>query len=238
MSPAENFDFINEYLGLVSPIIREPQGVIDRDTGDAVMALFAGNPENALKAAIVTLKRLSDYNAQRAKGNGQPVTIGIGLNTGSLMLGIVGEKQRMQGDIFSDDVNLAHRLEGLSKRYGVSIVVSENTLEKLANRENYHTRFLGKVQVKGKQTAVAVYEIFNGEPERMIDLKLKTKADFERGLAHYTAKEFADASVCFNTVVKTNPDDKTAKLYLERSAQFMVQGVPEAWQGVEAMEGK
>jgi adenylate cyclase len=67
---------------------------------------------------------------------------------------------------------------------------------------------------------------------------LKTKADFEQGLHHYFAKEFTEASVCFNNVLKVNPEDRTARLYLERSAQFMVRGVPEDWEGVEAMESK
>ncbi|MFQ5630159.1 MAG: ATP-binding protein, partial [bacterium] len=238
MTPAENFAFINEYMGLVSPIIRDHHGFIDRYTGDAVMALFPRSVEDAIANAITTLNRLEEFNTAQARAKKAPVKIGIGLNTGSLMLGIVGEKKRMQGDIFSDAVNLAHRLEGLSKRYGVSIVASEATLNKLANREAYHMRFLGKIQVKGKQAPVSVFEIFDGDPERTIDLKLKTKADFERGLAFYLAKEFAEASVCFNKVLQKNPEDKTTKLYLERSAQFMVQGVPDGWEGVEAMEGK
>jgi len=144
----------------------------------------------------------------------------------------------MQGDIFSDAVNLANRIEGLSKLYGVSVVVSEQTLSRLSKASQYHQRFLGKVQVKGKKESVSVFEIYNGDPEPMIELKLKTKADFEQGLHHYFAKDFAEASVCFKNVLKANVADKTAKLYLERSAQFMVQGVPEEWAGVEAMESK
>jgi two-component system sensor histidine kinase ChiS len=85
---------------------------------------------------------------------------------------------------------------------------------------------------------VPVFEIYDGDPEEMIALKLKTKSDFEEGLELYYKKEFAEAAVCFKQVRKTNPDDKTATLYLERAAQFMVRGVPEEWDGVETLEHK
>ena len=89
--------------------------------------------------------------------------------------------------------------------------------------------------IKGKKESVSVFEIYDSDPEHLIELKLKTKTDFENGLILYFKKEFAEASVCFNKVHKMNPSDKTAKLYLERSAQFMVQGVPDYWEGVETL---
>jgi class 3 adenylate cyclase len=238
MTPAENFAFINEYFNIASPTVREHHGFVDRYTGDAIMALFPRQAEDALNNSIVTLKKLQGFNAERAKRNEPAIQIGVGLHTGNLMLGIVGEKERTQGDIFSDAVNLTNRIEGLCKFYGASIVVSEITLNKLANRGGYHTRFLGKVQVKGKDVPISLYEVYDGDAEPIIELKLKTKADFEQGLLHYFAKDFAEASVCFKNVLKANGEDKTARLYLERSAQFMVQGVPEDWEGVEAVESK
>jgi class 3 adenylate cyclase len=238
MTPQENFAFINAYLEKFSPMIRDHDGIVGRYTGDAIMALFPQQAEDALKAAIATLKLLAKHNEERRVKGELAIQLGIGLHTGSLMLGIVGERERAQGDIFSDAVNLAHRIEGLSKLYGVSIVISKQTLSRLPEADRYHRRFLGKVQVKGKKEPVSVFEIYDGDPEPIVELKLETKADFEEGLHHYFAKEFAEASVCFNNVLKANAEDKTARLYLERSAQFMVRGVPEDWEGVEAMESK
>ncbi len=238
MTPAENFAFINEYFSIASPTVREHHGFVDRYTGDAIMALFPRQTEEAVNNSIATLKQLQGFNAERVKRNGPAINIGVGLHTGNLMLGIVGEQERMQGDIFSDAVNLTNRIEGLCKFYGASVVVSETTLSKLAHRGDYHTRFLGKVQVKGKDVPIALYEVYDGDAEAIIELKLKTKADFEQGLLHYFAKDFAEASVCFKNVLKANAGDKTARLYLERSAQFMVQGVAEGWEGVEAVESK
>ncbi|MCI0698767.1 adenylate/guanylate cyclase domain-containing protein [candidate division KSB1 bacterium] len=188
------------------------------------MALFPRQAEDAVNNSIATLKQLQGFNAERVKRNAPAIQIGVGLHTGNLMLGIVGEQERMQGDIFSDAVNLTNR--------------SEITLNKLTNRGDYHTRFLGKVQVKGKDVPISLYEVYDGDAEPIIELKLKTKADFEEGLNDYFEKKFAEASVCFTKVLKVNPADKTARLYLERSAQFMVQGVPEDWEGVEAVEQK
>jgi two-component system sensor histidine kinase ChiS len=237
MTPAENFAFINEYFSIASPTVREYHGFVDRYTGDAIMALFPRQAEDAVNNAIATLKRLRQHGSVGTR-HAASLQIGIGLHTGNLMLGIVGEKERLQGDIFSDAVNLTNRIEGLCKFYGASIVVSEITLNKLTNRGDYHTRFLGKVQVKGKDVPISLYEVYDGDAEAIIELKLKTKGDFEEGLHRYFDKDFTEASVCFKNVLKTNAEDKTARLYLERSAQFMVQGVPEEWEGVEAVESK
>jgi signal transduction histidine kinase/class 3 adenylate cyclase/streptogramin lyase len=238
MTPAENFDFINEYFSIASPTVRDHHGFVDRYTGDAIMALFPRQVEDAVDNSIATLKKLQEFNAERVKRNEPVINIGVGIHTGNLMLGIVGEQERMQGDIFSDAVNLTNRIEGLCKFYGASIVVSEITLNKLANRGEYHTRFLGKVQVKGKDVPISLYEVYDGDAEPIIELKLKTKADFEEGLKRYFAREFAQAVVCFKNVLNVHAEDKTAEIYLRRAARFVVEGVPEDWEGIEAMESK
>jgi two-component system sensor histidine kinase ChiS len=238
MTPAENFAFINEYFSIASPTVREYHGFVDRYTGDAIMALFPRSAEDAVNNSITTLQRVRAFNGEREKIGKPAINIGVGIHTGNLMLGIVGEQERMQGDIFSDAVNLTNRIEGLCKFYGASIVVSEITLDKLVNRGDYHTRFLGKVQVKGKDVPISLYEVCDGDAEAIIELKLKTKADFEEGLKYYFSREFDQAVVCFKSVLKIHPNDKTAELYLRRSARFVVEGVPEAWEGVETMESK
>ena len=238
MTPQENFCFINDYLGHMGPIVREHHGVIDKFIGDAIMALFQQKADEAIQAAIRMLQTLRAYNQERQKTGHAPVHIGIGVNTGSLMLGIIGEHGRMDGTVISDSVNLASRLEGLTKVFGASLLISEQSLGALESPERYHSRFLGKVQVKGKNTAVAVFEIYNGDSQEDIELKNTTRAKFEEGLQHYFSREFAEAAVFFKNVLRENSSDKAARLYLERSAQFMVQGVPDEWQGIEAIEYK
>ncbi len=233
MTPQENFEFLNEYLKHVTPPIRANNGFIDKYIGDAVMAIFPGNPQDAVNASIGMLKQLDVYNRER-----QTLRIGIGLHSGTLMLGTIGDEDRMDGTVISDTVNLASRLEGLTKKYGASLIISESTLAGLEHPEHYRSRFLGKVQVKGKQEAVSVFEVYDGDPEPVQELKQTTGSHFEEGVQHYFAKEFIEAAACFKQVLTLNTDDKTVQLYLERSAQFMVQGVPDDWQGVETMESK
>lgn len=238
MTPDDNFRFINAYLGQMGPIVRQHQGVIDKFLGDGILAVFQQNADDAVNAAVEMLCTLAEYNDARQQQGRMPIHIGIGINTGAVMLGIIGEADRMDGSVISDSVNLASRLEGLTKVFGASLLISERTLQSLQTPERYYSRFLGKVQVKGKNTVVPVFEIYNGDPPAQIELKLNTKALFEEGLTHYFAKEFAEAAVVFKNVLKAHPSDKPARLYLERSAQYLVQGVPDSWQGVEAMEFK
>jgi len=238
MTPQQNFNFINAYLRRVSPVIKEHNGFIDQYYGDGVMALFPGTPDDAVRAAIAMHRGVDDYNQEREKGGFRPIGIGVGLHIGNLRLGIIGSEDRLQGAVVADAVNLTARLEGLTRIYGSSITLSELTLSRLEDPGAYKHRFVDKVQVKGKKEPVSVYELFDGDPPSSKELKEQTKESFEAGLRLYYDKRFSEASVQFNQVLETNPKDKAARIYLERSAHYMVQGVPEDWTGVEALTKK
>ena len=238
MSPQENFEFLNAYLQRVGPVIRQHHGFIDKYIGDAIMALFPEKPDDALQAAIAKRKEIEQYNFERHKQGQIPIDIGSGIHTGRLMLGTIGEDLRMEGTVISDAVNFASRVEGLSKIFGASIVISEQALARLENSSAYNYRFIGRILVKGKNESSAVYDVFDGDDENIIDMKLKTREDFENGLKLYQKKDFTEASVYFNKVLRSNPHDKAAQIYLKRCAQFMVQGVPSDWEGIEMMEEK
>ncbi|MBW8010420.1 MAG: response regulator [Chloroflexi bacterium] len=238
MTPQENFNFLNSYLSKISPVIRENDGFIDTYIGDAVMSLFPKSPDDALQAAIAMSHELTDYNALREEMGHEPISVGTGLHTGSLMLGIIGGEQRMQGTVISDAVNLASRIERLTKKYGVSVIACERTLASLEDTSIYNYRFIDRVQVEGKTEPVTVFEVFDCDTDEMVELKLRTKDDFEEGLHLYYDKKFAEASVKFNRVLELNPEDIAARIYLERAAHFMVHGVPSDWVGVEALTEK
>jgi two-component system sensor histidine kinase ChiS len=238
MSTKENFDFINSYLRTVGPVIRDHKGFIDKYIGDAVMALFPENADDAVSAAIEMHRELFKYNAVNRKKATKDLQIGVGLHSGNLMLGIIGEEQRMEGTVISDAVNLASRMEGLTKMYGASIAITGDTLSRLKDPCVYHIRSFGKIQVKGKKDAVEVYEVFDGDPDSVIQLKLKTENDFKKGMELYLKKDFARACVQFNNVLEINPDDKAADHFLRRSAYLTVDGVSEGWMGVEVLDSK
>ncbi|MCB0213230.1 MAG: GAF domain-containing protein [Anaerolineae bacterium] len=234
MTPQENFNFINAYFSRVSPIIREHQGFIDKYIGDAVMALFPGDSDNAIMAAIAMQKAVGRYNVERQKQGDQSIKIGVGLHMGTVMLGTIGEAKRMDGTVISDAVNLAFRLEGLTKLYGAPIVVSEQTLFNLDNPSRYNFRFLDKVKVKGKQIQVSVFEVFDGSSDEIVELKLKTRTDFEKGLFHYHSQEFREAIECFNNVLELNPKDRAAQVYLRQATHCLWIG----WESVKVLTEK
>jgi two-component system sensor histidine kinase ChiS len=235
MSPRESFAFLNAYLRRVGPVIKEHNGFIDQYYGDGVMALFPGSPDDALMAAISMHTAVEEYNKEREKEGFRFIGIGVGLHLGALMLGIIGSEERMQGAVVADAVILAARIEELTKLYGTSIAISETTLSCLKDPDKYMHRFVDKVRVKGKSKPVSVHEVFDGDPQPVVELKAKTKASFEEGLRLYYNRMFSESSVMFNHVLGKNPEDRAARIYLERSANYMVKGVPDDWTGVETL---
>ncbi len=238
MTPKENFDFLNEYLSSMEPVISRNHGFIDKYIGDSIMALFMGNVENAIDAAIEMRAALSDFNLQRKLDKKQPTNSGIGIHTGNLMLGVVGGHGRMDGTVVSDAVNLASRIEGLTKMYGTSIIISQDTLIKMQDPSRYNYRFLDVVKVKGKKEAVYIFEVLDGEPEDVKKLKIQTKPEFGRALQYYKSKHFDAALELFKKVSKINPSDRAAQLYIVRCKNILEFGIPEDWDGVETLKDK
>ena len=235
MTPQEAFNFINAYLRRVSPQIKECNGFIDQYYGDGVMALFPGTPDHAVEAAVSMQRAVAEYNKERAEDGFDPIGIGVGLHLADLMLGIIGSEDRMQGAVVADAVNLAARIEGLNKMYGSSITLSDETLSEMREPGRYRHRFIDKVRVKGREDAVTVYEVFEGDGDAIVELKEQTKPGFESGLELYYGKKFSEASVHFNQVSEKNPQDLAARIYLKRCANYMVKGVPSDWTGVETL---
>jgi adenylate cyclase len=216
MTPEENFKFINAYLSRMESAIIENNGFIDKFIGDAIMALFSGSADDAVKAGIAMLNRIVEYNQHRANSAYAPIKIGLGINTGSLMLGTVGGKNRMDGTVISDAVNLASRLESLTKNYGVSLLISQQTFLHLHDPSEYSIRFIEKVTVKGKSKAVTVFEVFDGDEPKIKEGKLATKTIFEEALILYQQHLTREAAQRFEEVLSINPTDTVAQIYLER----------------------
>jgi len=125
------FDFVNNHYEQVSLIIRTFKGFIVKYMGDGIMAVFPNRADDALQAAITKQRCVAEYNEHRIKKGDPPIQIGVGLHTGHMMVGVVGQVDRMQGDAISDHVNLASRLEGLTKFYDASIIISSATHQRL-----------------------------------------------------------------------------------------------------------
>ncbi|MEM1168418.1 MAG: ATP-binding protein [Cyanobacteria bacterium P01_H01_bin.35] len=232
MTSQETFAFVNSYLEQVCPEIRDRNGLIIKFMGDGIMAVFPDGVDDAVETAIAQLKKLQKYNHTLKAPDFPPIKIGIGIHWGHMMVGIVGEETRMSGDALSDNVNLTARLEGLTKFYGVSLLISESAFNCLKNPQKYQTRFLDRVYVKGRNKPISVYEVLDGEVNSVQQLKIKTQVDFVLGLQSYRLGELVSAKDYFEKVKEINSSDKTAQLYLERIDELMVTGVPKNWNGV------
>lgn len=225
MSADENFDFINDYIERVTPVIKKNRGFIDKFVGDAVMALFPVNPEDAIQAALDMQEAVIAFNHERKQEGRDPIEVGIGLNTGELMLGTVGDPERIQTTVISDHVNLASRIEDLTKQYHSPVLLSEFSLRQMDRPDLYNLRQLGKIKVKGKKEHIDVYEVIDGDNPQTAELKHRTREQFEEGLAKYFAGKYSSASLNFNAVLETNPDDKAARIYLTKAVQEMNRGL-------------
>ncbi len=224
MSPKENFDFLNDYLGRIGPLIRKHRGFIDKYLGDGLMALFPEKPEDALLAALEIQKAIQGFNEELMEWGKPPIRVGAGIHTGRLMLGTVGEHERMDGTVISDAVNLASRIEGLTRNYGTSIVVSEETLARLEDPNKFCYRFLGKVRVKGKTEPVSVFEIFDLDPKEMRIVKQVTRMEFEKGVMALHSGDYQEARQLFEGILRANPDDAASSLYIRKLDKLVSRG--------------
>src|SRR5258708_32624236 len=192
MTPDENFAFINSYLASMGPVIRTHNGFIDKYIGDAIMALF-DTADDALRAGLAMFDTLDAFNAERRSAGLEPIAIGIGINTGSLMLGTIGEEHRMDGTVISDAVNLASRIEDLTKVYRVGLLISQYTYEQLPEPQAADIRPIDVVLVKGKTHPVTIYEVFQHDPPAERAAKGRTRALLQEGLAALARRDAAQA---------------------------------------------
>lgn len=238
LSPKDNFLFVNGFNNRMGPIVRKNGGFIMQYLGDGFMALFPKGAQGALEASVEMHKVLQTYNLERSSKNRLPVKIGVGMQNGKLIMGITGDTERLDAAIISDTVNTAARIEGLSKYYGASILLTGSCKKKLENPTDFDFRYLGAVKVKGKQKPIDLYECINGDSAELLEHKLSSSATFKKGLDLYLNKEFAMAAVTFQRIFKKNNNDVTSKLFLNKSAHLITQELGEDWQGIQSMTTK
>ncbi len=238
MTPEDNFRFINAYLSRMEPNIKIYNGFVDKYIGDAIMGLFPKDTDEAVAAALAMIRSLTAYNQTRGRPGRPQLEIGIGLNSGRLMLGTIGGQNRMDGTVISDAVNLASRIEGMTKQYGATLLISEFTRQRMKQPEIYDMRLIGRVQVKGKTQSVTIYEVFNGDAEIVAALKKQTLGDFQCAMELYQQADFVRAEAVFADILVRNPEDGAAHYYAERCQIYRQQKVGPDWAGVEILTSK
>lgn len=221
MSPRDAFDFVNEHFRGVGPVIRQHRGFVAQFYGDGVMAIFPHARADAVDAAIAVQRQVDAQNLERIRAGHSPIRIGIGLNSGPLTIGVIGDDLRADASVVGDTVNSAARMEQLTKTYGVRILVSEGVVGELLER--YELRFLDRVQVRGRRQPTAVYDVFEADPPDQRARKREAMPTFSAGQAHFLGERYADAVMCFGEVLKLMPDDRATQIYLERAARCLLE---------------
>jgi len=240
LTPEELVELLNEYLGAMTNIIFEHDGMLDKYIGDAVMAVWGAplaQPDHARRACLATIEmveRLAELNRKWEDRGWPRLEIGCGLNSGPMVFGNMGSEQHLALTVMGDNVNLGARLEGTNKKYGTRILASDSTVR--AAGDAIVARELDMVRVKGRIEPVRMYEILGaaGARERwqpVID-------EFERGLAAYRNCRWVDAIESFERVEAANPGDGPAALYIERCRAFAAQPPPPDWDAVTVMDTK
>jgi adenylate cyclase len=227
LDPEELVRLLNRYLTPMTTIVLEERGTLDKYVGDAVMALFnapldvADHPQRACRAALRMLDALAALNAELARDGLPQLAIGVGIHSGEAVVGNMGSETRFDYTAIGDTVNLASRLEGLTKQYGVAIIASGETVAQSGS--GFCFRELDQVRVRGKGQPVTIYEL-RQEP-------FPGQAEFERGMALFRSGAFAAAVEVF-AALKESANDPVAALYLERCRSFCQAPPPALWDGV------
>ena len=214
LEPAENFKFVNDYLAAVVPSIRKYDGYVDKYIGDAIMALFTKKSSDAVNSAIDMLSKLAKLNNKRVKEGLPSISIGIGINTGSVMLGTLGVPDRMEGSVISDTVNLSARLEELTKFYKVPLIISSDTEETLP--KSILRREIDEIEVKGKINKVRIFEVFHWEQKKYRDKKIELSPIFKKALVFYRKNDLKNCYKQLKEYEKTLKDDPILNLYFDR----------------------
>lgn len=240
LSPENLVQLLNEYLTAMTNIVFKYDGLLDKYIGDAVMAVFGAplnQPDHARRACLTAIEMMSTLKRLQVKWETEgwpPINIGIGINTGDMVVGNMGSEMRFDYTVMGDSVNLASRLEGTNKEYGTNIIISEFTHNVI--KDDFFCRELDAVRVKGKKRPVQIFELL-GEMKDKAQWQEFT-ALFEKGLAAYRESRWDDALAAFHGVLALRPDDYPASLYIERT-EALRENPPEGdWDGVCTMTKK
>lgn len=242
MTPNEVFRFLNSYLSFMTSPIEKYGGFVDKFIGDAIMALFDhGNEDdqvtNAVNAAVEMQHVLVTYNGYRANSGYRPIALGSGIHVGHVMIGTLGNDNRMDSTAIGDAVNIASRLESLTKFYHCSTIISEDVYTFL-DQSQFICRELDCVYLKGKESAIKVYEILDALPQDVLEKKLELLPLFTEGIAQYYARNWDEAIRHHQACLSLDPHDEPSRILLDRAQQLKKTPPPEDWNGVFRFEHK
>ncbi|MEY2496838.1 MAG: adenylate cyclase [Verrucomicrobiota bacterium] len=235
---------LNEYLSRMTAAVFENNGTLDKFIGDAVMAVWgnvssrgvAEDAKSCARAALAMRRELQWLNQKWKADKFPPFVIGIGINHGDVLVGNIGSQEKADPTVIGDAVNLASRLEALTRTYPLDILVGESASELI--RDEFHLRSVALVQVKGKTRPVEIFTLI-AEKKDARDLEfLQQLETYEAGFRKFRERDFTQAKILFSQFLEFYPDDALAKMYLERALEYEEQPPDAAWNAVEVFKKK
>ncbi len=235
---------LNEYLTRMTSVVFSNGGTLDKFIGDAIMAVWGNvrsfgvtqDAKNCARAALAMRLELRQLNEKWREEGRMGLGMGIGINQGEVIVGNIGSQERMDPTVIGDSVNLASRLEGLTRIYGVDILIGATVAELV--RDEFHLRSVARVQVKGKSKPVDVFTFVGARNEEVDPQFLKWLESYEEGLEKFRSRDFTEAKILFSRFLEFYPDDLLAKMYLDRALEYEQQPPEEAWDAVEVFKKK
>ena len=235
---------LNEYLSRMTSEIFSNGGTLDKFIGDAIMAVWgnvrslgtAQDAKSCVRAALGMRRELSKLNQSWREQGRMGLGMGVGINHGEVIVGNIGSQERMDPTVIGDAVNLASRLEGLTRIYGVDMLVGASVAELV--RDEVYLRSVARVQVKGKTKPVDVFTFVAARGEETDPEFLKWLETYEEALEKFRARDFTDAKILFSRFLEFYPDDLLAKMYLQRALEYEQAPPDEAWEAIEVFKKK
>jgi len=241
LSPEELVALLNEYLTEMCDLILGYEGTIDKFEGDAIIAFFGApidQPDHARRACFTAIdiqKRMQELRRKWREQGKPELFMRIGLNTGPMVVGNMGSRQRMDYTMMGDAVNLASRLEGVNKQYATYTMISQFTYAEV--KEDVEVRELDSIRVVGKKEPVMIYELLARKGE-LDPMQAKALSLFQRGRELYQQRQWAAAKAVFEEMLKLDPQDGPAQTYVARCEEYQLNPPAADWDGVFVMKHK
>ncbi|MBN2658301.1 MAG: adenylate/guanylate cyclase domain-containing protein [Spirochaetales bacterium] len=238
LAPDDLVNSLNRYFDIMVDIIMDKNGIVDKYIGDAIMAFFGApvayenDTINSVYAALEMVDGIRSFNEQQIKLGKPEFKTGIGVNYGEVTVGNIGTEKKMDYTVIGDAVNLASRLEGLTKEYGQDLIISETLFGEVEGK--IPCRFLDTVAVKGKTKGVRIYSA----KKSLNDKEKKAWEIHATGMDFYLGRRFNEGISCFQRVREILPGDKVSAMMEERCSEYLRTPPPEEWDGVKVMKTK
>lgn len=240
VSNEELLAILNRIFENICPPIYQHHGFVDKFVGDAVMAIFGldhTKADDAVQAAVDMQLAMVGFNESMVR-QGHTLEIGVGIHTGDVVIGTVGYDNRLSTTVLGDNVNLASRIEGLTKFYGAHILISSDTLADIENRKAFRYREIDWLRVKGKSQPVVIYEVCNADDDQVWKAKKNSGKLIKRGLVSRHLRDWYAAISCFTKAIEEYPDDKAAKFHVDQVYRLMHKPPSANWDGAIELEHK